>query len=76
MLLAVQYDGRPASPDGSRNFGIDAHGRFAQQAAEQGGKIVRGDALQPSATATAIRADRITTGPFGPDEGKRFAAIA
>jgi len=41
-----------------------AHGRFASQVAERGGKIVGGDALEPTATATSIRGDLVTDGPF------------
>src|SRR5258708_14273848 len=41
-----------------------AHGRFAEQAVEKGGKIIDGNALQPTATATSIRGDVVTDGPF------------
>ena len=41
-----------------------AHSRFASQVAEKGGKILGGDALQPTATATSIRGDVVTDGPF------------
>jgi hypothetical protein len=41
-----------------------AHGRFAQQVGEKGGQIVGGDALEPTATATTIRNDIVTDGPF------------
>jgi hypothetical protein len=40
------------------------HGRFAQQVPEQGGKILGGEALQPTSTATTIRGDVVTDGPF------------
>jgi hypothetical protein len=43
---------------------MEAHGRFAGQAAEQGVKILGGEALQPVATATSIRGDVVTDGPF------------
>lgn len=43
---------------------MEAHGRFAGQVGEKGGKILSGDALQPSSTATAIRGDVVTDGPF------------
>ena len=43
---------------------MEAHGRFAEQVVEQGGKILGGDALQPTATATSIRGDVVTDGPF------------
>ena len=41
-----------------------AHGRFAEQVGEKGGKILGGNALQPTATATTIRDDVVTDGPF------------
>jgi len=41
-----------------------AHGRFAEQVVEKGGKIIGGEALEPTATATTIRGDLVTDGPF------------
>jgi len=41
-----------------------AHARFAEQVGEKGGKILGGNALQPTATATTIRGDVVTDGPF------------
>src|ERR1044071_4910901 len=43
---------------------MEAHGRFAEQVVAQGGKILGGDALQPTTTATSIRGDVVTAGPF------------
>ena len=43
---------------------MEAHNRFAQQVGEKGGKIVAGNALQPTTTATTIRGDVVTDGPF------------
>jgi hypothetical protein len=43
---------------------MEGHGRFAQQVEEKGGKMVTGRALQPTSTATSIRADVVTDGPF------------
>jgi hypothetical protein len=43
---------------------MEAHGRFAEQVVEQGGKILGGNALQPTSTATTIRGDVVTDGPF------------
>ena len=42
---------------------MEAHGRFAEQVIAAGGKI-SGNALQPTATATSIRNDVVTDGPF------------
>jgi len=43
---------------------MDAHNRFAGQVGEKGGKIIEGRALQPTSTATTIRNDVVTDGPF------------
>ena len=43
---------------------MEAHGRFAEQVPQMGGKIVEGRALQPTGTATTIRGDVVTDGPF------------
>ena len=43
---------------------MEAHGRFAEQVPAKGGKIVEGRALQPTPTATTIRGDVVTDGPF------------
>ncbi len=43
---------------------MEAHGRFAGQVGEKGGKILGGDALQPTSSATSIRRDVVTDGPF------------
>jgi hypothetical protein len=43
---------------------MEAHNRFAEQVPQKGGKIVEGRALQPTSTATTIRGDVVTDGPF------------
>ena len=43
---------------------MEAHTRFAQQIEEKGGKLLGGNALQPTSTATTIRGDIVTDGPF------------
>ncbi|MFF5228526.1 YciI family protein [Dactylosporangium sp. NPDC000521] len=40
---------------------MDAHNRFAEQV---GGRLLGGNALQPTPTATSIRGDVVTDGPF------------
>jgi hypothetical protein len=52
-----------ATPDVLQQV-MEAHNRFAGQVAEKGGKIVEGRALQPTSTATTIRGDVVTDGPF------------
>jgi hypothetical protein len=41
-----------------------AHARFTEQVGEKGGQILGGNALQPTQTATTIRDDIVTDGPF------------
>ncbi len=52
-----------ASPDVFQQV-MEAHTRFAQQVENKGAKIVSGNALQPTSTATSIRGDVVTDGPF------------
>ena len=52
-----------ATPDVLRQV-MEAHNRFSEQVAETGGKIIEGRALQPTSTATTIRNDVVTDGPF------------
>jgi hypothetical protein len=41
-----------------------AHNRFAEQVVEQGGKIITDRGLELTTTATTIRGDVVTDGPF------------
>jgi hypothetical protein len=41
-----------------------AHGQLPDRIAEQGGRVVAGLGLEPQDTATAIRGDLVTDGPF------------
>jgi hypothetical protein len=50
--------------DAGRQQVFEAHGRFAQQVGERGATIIAGEALEPTATATTIRGDIVTDGPF------------
>jgi hypothetical protein len=43
---------------------MEAHGRFAEQVVELGAKMLGGNALQTTPTATSIRGDVVTDGPF------------
>ena len=52
-----------ATPDVFQQV-MDAHNLFAGQVGEKGGKILGGRALQPTGTATTIRDDVVTDGPF------------
>lgn len=52
-----------ATPDVFQEV-MEAHNRFAGQVGEKGGKIIEGRALQPTSTATTVRNDVVTDGPF------------
>ena len=43
---------------------MEAHNRFSEQVGELGAKVVSGRALQPTSTATTVRGDAVTDGPF------------
>jgi hypothetical protein len=48
---------------------MEAHGAFSKAVVEQGGKILGGEALQPTTTATSVRGGAtgdhvVTDGPF------------
>jgi hypothetical protein len=64
ILIAEDENGyATAAPEVFQQV-MDAHTRFAEQVPQKGGKIVEGRALQPTATATTIRGDVVTDGPF------------
>ncbi len=52
-----------ATPDVLQGV-MEAHDRFSAQVKEMGGELVGGNALQPTTTATTIRDDIVTDGPF------------
>lgn len=43
---------------------LEAHGQLPDRIAEQGGRVVAGLALEQTGTATTIRGDLVTDGPF------------
>jgi hypothetical protein len=65
ILIYGQESGAASTPD-QWDWMMQAHGRFAQAVDQQGGKLLGGEALQPTATATSIRNDgqAVTSGPF------------
>lgn len=63
MLYEDESGYASLSPQESADI-LSAHGRFQQQVAELGATIVNGRALSPTATATTVRADVVTDGPF------------
>jgi hypothetical protein len=65
ILIYGQESAAAPTPD-QWDWMMQAHGRFAQAVGQQGGKILGGEALQPTATATSVRNDGqvMTSGPF------------
>ncbi len=43
---------------------MDGHNAFAERAAALGAKVLGGNALQPTTTATSVRDDVVSDGPF------------
>jgi hypothetical protein len=64
ILIYEDEKGYAEGGDAVWATGMEAHGRFAEQVAEHGAKIVGGEALQPTSTATSVRGDVVTDGPF------------
>ncbi len=64
ILIYEQESGYASGGQEAWEAAGKAHGRFAEQVVEKGGKILGGNALQPTATATSIRGDVVTDGPF------------
>ncbi|MGE5132164.1 MAG: YciI family protein [Gemmatimonadota bacterium] len=65
--LILIYENETAYASGDQAVwqqAMEAHTRFAGQVGEVGGKLLGGNALQPTATATTIRGDVVTDGPF------------
>ncbi len=64
ILIYEAESGYAGGGEAAWQQAMEAHGRFAGQVGERGGKITGGDALEPTATATSIRGDIVTDGPF------------
>ncbi len=63
LIYENESDYANASPEVFSQV-MDAHNRFAAEYASHGGKPLEGQALQVTATATSIRGDVVTDGPF------------
>jgi hypothetical protein len=65
MILIYEHETPYLEMDAAdRQQVFEAHGRFGTQVRERGATIVAGEALEPSATATTVRDDVVTDGPF------------
>jgi hypothetical protein len=65
MILIYEQEAPYAAMDaGGEQQVMEAHMRFYGQVGELGGTMVGGERLDSSATATSIRGDIVTDGPF------------
>ena len=63
LIYENESDYATASPEVYGEV-MEAHNRFAKEVTARGGKIAGGNALQGTDTATSIRGDVVTDGPF------------
>jgi len=63
LIYENESDYATASPEVYGEV-MEAHNRFAKEVTACGGKIAGGNALQGTDTATSIRGDVVTDGPF------------
>ena len=64
ILIYEDEKGYAEGGEAAWQAAMEGHGRFAEQVAELGAKIEGGNALQPVSTATSVRGDVVTDGPF------------
>ena len=64
ILIYENEEAYASASEADLNAVMAAHTRFAEQVAELGATMVGGNALQPTPTATSIRSDIVTDGPF------------
>jgi hypothetical protein len=62
-LILIYGQEKEYSPAETQEM-MGLHDNFSKQVEVLGGRIVGGEALQPTATATTIRGDVVTDGPF------------
>lgn len=63
MIYEVEAEWATATPETFKQM-MDAHNNFPGQVAALGATVVSGNALQPTTTATTIRSDVVSDGPF------------
>jgi hypothetical protein len=63
LILIYEDEAGYAEPEVGREV-MSAHARFHQQVGELGAEILGGQALESVSTATSIRSDAVTDGPF------------
>ncbi len=62
-LILIYEQEKEFSPAETQEM-MALHDKFTKQVEVLGGRIVGGEALQPTTTATTIRGDVVTDGPF------------
>ncbi len=64
QYVVLQYAPMPGDPNDIPADEMDAFIRYSSLIEEKGGSIVAGHALQSAETATTVRGDLVTDGPF------------
>ena len=64
LYAVMLFADAPADPADASPEELEAHGANGAEVEALGAKFVSAYALQPSTTATAIRGDTVTDGPF------------
>ena len=64
ILIYENEEGYASSDPDVWRTAMEAHTRFAEQIPALGGTMLGGEGLQPTATATSVRDDVVTDGPF------------
>jgi len=64
QYLILIYERETELTEAEFNEIMGMHNDFPAAVVELGGKLLGGNALQPTSTATTIRADVVTDGPF------------
>jgi hypothetical protein len=62
--LILIYEQETDLTEAEFNELMGQHNAFPEQVGALGGRLIGGNALQPTATATSIRTDVVTDGPF------------
>ncbi len=64
VLIYESEEGYAKATEADMQHVMDLHNAYPEQVAKLGGKILGGEALQSTNTATTIRGDVVTDGPF------------
>lgn len=64
MLIYENEESYANATEADLQHVMDLHNAYTDQVTALGGKVLGGKALQPSTTATTIRGDVVTDGPF------------